>query len=100
MFGKVHSLIIVGDKYPYYIYETCTLVQQYLKQHGVQLEFELGYQSKVGFQTWLQPSTSDLLKSMVNKFPDTKNIIISPVGFTSDHLETIYEIDQFLLPEV
>ena len=35
---------------------------------------------------------------MVNQ--DISNIIISPVGFTSDHLETIYEIDQFLIPEL
>ena len=29
-----------------------------------------------------------------------KNIVISPIGFTSDHLETLYELDQELMEEV
>eukprot|EP00461_Guttulinopsis_vulgaris_P003932 UN03933 len=51
----------------------------------------LCWQSKVGFLPWLRPSTSEVLEN-VTKLGYKKAIIV-PVAFTSDHIETLHEID-------
>ena len=82
-----------GDKYPYYIYETAQHTIDALKMRGIDIQFELSFQSKVGFQTWVQPATEPACHKLITKNPQYKNIILSPIGFTSDHLETLYELD-------
>lgn len=53
---------------------------------------QLTWQSKVGFLPWMVPSTENVIKSIAkNKI--YKNIIIVPFVFTSDHIETLYELD-------
>lgn len=49
---------------------------------------KLTFQSKVGKQKWLEPSTEDYLESLVPK----SEVLIIPVSFVSEHLETIQEI--------
>jgi ferrochelatase len=51
-----------GEKYPYYIYESCQLTIDALKNLGCQVHFDLGYQSKVGLNKWLRPATHHSLK--------------------------------------
>lgn len=47
----------------------------------------LGYQSQFGKQEWLKPSTAQLCEQLEG------NILIVPLSFVSDHLETLYEIE-------
>lgn len=52
----------------------------------------LCYQSKVGPLKWLGPSTGDALKKLI-KDKGVKNIIVVPISFVGDHVETLHEIN-------
>ncbi len=58
--------------------------------------FETAYQSKVGPVKWMQPAMIDILESYKDKNID--NIIIVPISFISDHIETLIELDEQLMP--
>ena len=40
---------------------------------------------------WLGPQTEDALKGLAKK--GKKNILLVPIAFTSDHIETLHELD-------
>jgi len=54
--------------------------------------YSLSFQSKAGKMKWLEPST----KSEINRLISNKynNIVICPISFVSDHIETLIEIDE------
>jgi ferrochelatase len=49
------------------------------------------YQSRSGPVEWLSPSTPAMIKTLASK--NCKNILMVPISFVSDHVETLYEID-------
>ena len=53
--------------------------------------YRLCWQSKVGPQPWLGPPTDDAIKGLVRN--GRRNILLVPIAFTSDHIETLYELD-------
>eukprot|EP01120_Amphizonella_sp_Union-15-10_P002045 TRINITY_DN12189_c0_g1_i1.p1 TRINITY_DN12189_c0_g1~~TRINITY_DN12189_c0_g1_i1.p1 ORF type:complete len:387 (-),score=49.62 TRINITY_DN12189_c0_g1_i1:76-1236(-) len=77
-----------GDPYPLEVAATV---------HGVmnRLEFShpyrLVWQSKVGPLPWLGPSTEKAIKGYANL--KQKYLLMVPIVFTSDHIETLYELD-------
>ena len=75
------------DPYPRHIEETVRLIDAAL---GNRYRSRLGYQSKVGPVEWLGPSTPDVLKDLA-KAGETQ-VLVVPVAFVSDHVETLYEI--------
>ncbi len=52
---------------------------------------ELAFQSKLGPVKWLSPSTKDVLVDLGNK--GVQNVLVIPISFVSDHIETLQEID-------
>ena len=40
---------------------------------------------------WLGPQTEDSIKGLAKK--GKKNILLVPIAFTSDHIETLHELD-------
>ena len=87
---SAHSLprkiIDEGDPYEQQTIET---VQKVVKE--VPLKWHLSYQSKSGPVKWLEPSTEEKLKELARD--GVKNVLVVPVSFVSDHIETLYEID-------
>ena len=69
--------------------ETARLVAQ---GAGIQ-KWDLVYQSRSGppTQAWLAPDILDHLRSISAE--GVKNIVIAPIGFTSDHMEVLYDLD-------
>jgi ferrochelatase len=57
----------------------------------IPLTWHLSYQSRSGPVEWLGPSTGDKLEELAQK--GVKNVLIVPISFVSDHIETLYEID-------
>ncbi|MBA3060128.1 MAG: ferrochelatase, partial [Nitrospirae bacterium] len=57
----------------------------------IPIKWHLSYQSKSGPVKWLGPSTEEKLKELAGR--NVKNILIVPISFVSDHIETLYEID-------
>lgn len=60
------------------------------------LRCQLAFQSRVGPVEWLRPYTDDKLREMgagAGAQGRVKNLIVVPVAFVSEHIETLEEID-------
>ena len=52
-------------------------------------KWSLSYQSKVGPVKWLEPATLDHLPALARE--GVKEVLVIPVAFVSDHIETLHE---------
>ncbi len=77
-----------GDPYQREIEECTRLIMQTLDRPN---EYTLAYQSRVGPVEWLQPYTEEALKELGEK--ETDNLLVVPISFVSEHIETLQEID-------
>ena len=66
-------------------------VHEVLKEGGFANEFLLAYQSEVGPVRWQGPSTEQVIKDLGAK--GRKRVLVVGIAFTSDHIETLSEID-------
>ncbi len=57
----------------------------------IDLPYDLSYQSRSGPVKWLEPSTDHMIGNLAGK--GVKNLLVVPISFVSDHIETLYEID-------
>ena len=85
------SLIEEGDPYVKEVEGTISAVIERLKQSISLPPHHLGYQSRSGPVKWLQPSTDEMIVRLAGK--GIKRLLVVPVSFVSDHVETLYEID-------
>jgi ferrochelatase len=89
---SAHSIparyILQGDPYLEQTQESVKLVHSRI---GAAFRSELAFQSKVGPVKWLGPSTRDVLVEMGKK--EIKKVLVVPISFVSDHIETLQEID-------
>ncbi len=58
----------------------------------------LSYQSKFGRGEWLKPYTEDLCNQVTDWNQGRKNVVFVPLSFTSDHIETLFEVEYLYLP--
>lgn len=77
-----------GDQYPL---EVAATVQHVMKELAFSNRYLLAWQSKVGFLPWMGPSTSDVIKGYGRQ--GHRYVMVVPIAFTSDHIETLFEID-------
>ncbi|XP_002159643.1 ferrochelatase, mitochondrial [Hydra vulgaris] len=82
------SVVNRGDPYPQEVSATVQSVMEMLKFRN---QYRLCWQSKVGPLPWLGPQTEDSIKGLVKN--GRKNILLVPIAFTSDHIETLHELD-------
>ena len=59
--------------------------------------YKLVWQSQVGPSPWLGPQTNTSIKGLAAK--GHNNIAIVPIAFTSDHIETLFELDKEYIEE-
>ena len=57
----------------------------------IDVRWHLSFQSKSGPVKWLKPSTEHMLGELARK--GVKDLLVVPISFVSDHIETLYEID-------
>ncbi len=86
--GTPIKLVKQGDPYSHHITET---VEKVVKTGGYKQPWTLCFQSKVGPQKWLTPSTPTVIEE--NAANGVKNVLMVPIAFTSDHLETLFELN-------
>lgn len=86
--GTPERLVKRGDPYSKQIRET---VQCVMKARHFSHQFHLCFQSKVGPFKWLEPSTEAMIKALGAK--NKRQLLIVPVSFVSDHIETLFELD-------
>ncbi|MEH2168611.1 MAG: ferrochelatase [Nostoc sp.] len=77
-----------GDPYQMEIEECTALIMQTLNRPNTHT---LAYQSRVGPVEWLQPYTEDALKELGAQ--GVKDLVVVPISFVSEHIETLQEID-------
>jgi len=82
------SVVNRGDPYPAEVAATVNGVMQYI---GHSNPYRLVWQSKVGPMPWLGAQTDDAIKGLSEN--GYKNVLLIPIAFTSDHIETLYELD-------
>ena len=58
----------------------------------------LSYQSKFGPGEWLRPYTDEVCEQVLNWHEGRKSVVFVPISFTSDHIETLFEIEKLYLP--
>ncbi|MCB1180557.1 MAG: ferrochelatase [Chlamydiia bacterium] len=59
---------------------------------------QLAYQSKFGPGEWLTPSTEDVCRDVDIWNKDKKAVLFIPISFTTDHIETLFEIEKKYVP--
>lgn len=74
-----------------YLAQTRRTIELILERLGADRPYTLSFQSKVGPVKWLEPFTDDVIRDLGKK--GTKQLLIVPVSFVSDHIETLYELD-------
>ena len=86
--GLPMSLVEKGDPYPGQIETTVRLVRE---RGGWPNPWVLCYQSRVGRQKWLEPSLTHTIESLARS--GVRRMLVIPVSFVTDHIETLHEIN-------
>ncbi len=86
--GTPVKLVKDGDPYSHHIRKTYEAV---VKEGNFELAHHLCFQSKVGPQKWLEPSLDGTIKRLAAE--KVSHMIVIPIAFVSDHIETLSEIN-------
>jgi protoporphyrin/coproporphyrin ferrochelatase len=84
--GVPESLPKRGDPYVGQIRETVEALRALV---GPQYEHRLAFQSRAGPVRWVGPPTDSVIAELAGR----PAVVIVPISFVSDHIETLYEID-------
>jgi ferrochelatase len=85
--GLPQRTIDRGDSYQWQVERTVAAVKHKLPQDW---DFVICYQSRVGPLKWIGPSTEEELERAGR---DKAGVIVSPIAFVSEHIETLVELD-------
>ena len=85
--GLPESIIARGDPYKEQVESSVAKIMAML---GNPIEHNICYQSRVGPMKWIGPSTD---ASIQKAGKDGKSIILVPIAFVSEHIETLVELD-------
>jgi ferrochelatase len=86
--GTPLKLVREGDPYSTHIRKTYLLV---VNRNSFGRRHHLCFQSKVGPQRWLEPSLTGMLGALARE--GVSHVIVNPIAFVSDHIETLSEIN-------
>ncbi|KAL3942989.1 MAG: hypothetical protein SGBAC_002896 [Bacillariaceae sp.] len=91
--GVPKSYIDAGDPYKRQIEECVKTIgdELYKTNSKDDLKIHLSYQSRVGPIEWLRPYTDDVLPELGQQ--GVSNLVVVPISFVSEHIETLEEID-------
>jgi protoporphyrin/coproporphyrin ferrochelatase len=90
-----------ASQYEQQLREACRLVAEGVTKllsrkdsAGMAEKWHLVYQSRSGspHQPWLGPDIGDFLEQQYGKSP-MRDVIVVPIGFISDHMEVLYDLD-------
>ena len=86
---SIPAAMAAGCEYERQLLETCRLVAE----GAGHARWRLVFQSRSGppTQSWLEPDICEHLREL--KESGATDVVVSPVGFISDHMEVIYDLD-------
>ena len=83
-----------GCDYAAQLNETGRLIAERLADDSAERpEWDLAYQSRSGppSQPWLEPDIGDRLRTA--QAAGVHDVVVAPIGFLSDHMEVLYDLD-------
>ena len=92
-------ILFTAHSIPMTMSEGCDYEKQLLNACGLVMEkvgaqtWDLVYQSRSGRpeQPWLEPDVCDQIQALPD---DCKSVVIMPIGFISDHMEVMFDLDE------
>jgi ferrochelatase len=92
---SIPAAMAAGCDYQRQLLETCRLVAYVAGAYARvgALNWRLVFQSRSGppTQAWLEPDICDHLRALKSEGVD--DVVVAPVGFISDHMEVLYDLD-------
>lgn len=85
--GLPEQVVADGDPYQWQVEQTTAELRPLLPSDW---EVEICYQSRVGPLKWIGPATDDAIRQAAR---GGKAILVSPIAFVSEHIETLVELD-------
>jgi ferrochelatase len=85
-----------GDPYPL----ECEISYQEISKAFPKAGKILAYQSKFGRGEWVRPYTIDVCREIKKYSEDRKHVVLIPLSFTTDHIETLFEMETQYLPVI
>ncbi len=85
--GLPEVVVKSGDPYQWQVERTAAALKPLLP---AEWEIEICYQSRVGPLKWIGPATDASIEKAAS---EGKAIVLSPVAFVSEHIETLVELD-------
>ena len=89
MHGLPKCFVCLGDPYEHECRQSYEAVAAKFPGYKTILAF----QSKFGPGQWLRPYTDEACREV-----QAKNVVFVPLSFTSDHIETLFEVEEQYLP--
>jgi protoporphyrin/coproporphyrin ferrochelatase len=86
--GAIKSVIDAGDPYQEEIEATVAGIRERVPEVTAST---LSYQSRATPSEWLQPYTDKTIQRLGQE--GIKDLLVVPISFVSDHVETLYEVD-------
>ena len=88
---SAHSVPMkVVERGDHYVPEVAATVKNVMERWSRNNKYILGWQSKVGYVPWMVPSTESIIKNLGKR--GVRRVLVVPIAFTSDHIETLFEI--------
>lgn len=84
-----------GDPYKDEVEATAAVARARLR--GSFASVSNGYQSGLGPVKWIGPDTPSVIRALAAS--GAKKLVLSPLGFVSDHIETMYDMDTLFARE-
>jgi ferrochelatase len=85
--GLPEATVARGDPYPHHVARTAAAIAHRLPEFS---DTQICYQSRVGPMKWIGPSTDAEISRAAR---EGKTILVCPLAFVSDHVETLVELD-------
>lgn len=86
--GLPERVILGGDPYQWQVEQTCEAI---MRELAGEWDWQVCYQSRVGPMKWIGPPTPEAVEQAAR---DGKGVLIVPVAFVSEHVETLVELDR------
>ena len=92
--GLPQSFVDTGDPYQ----NQCIQTYEAMKTALPRARHLICYQSQFGKSEWIRPYTRDVCEKPSEYLPGCEKATFVPLSFISDHIETLFEIEELYLP--
>lgn len=88
----------MGERQDPYCCHVHSTVEQVMRLRGRDHPYHTAFQSLIGPNHWLKPSTLDTLEAVVDR--GCRSVLVVPISFVTDHVNVKYELDVEMREEV